>query len=342
MISERSRFDFAFIPGGPYQETVEFVQLGEQLGYRCAWLPDQTFHRDPFVLLGLCAQATQNIGLGLGITSPFTRLPVQIARAAGVVDEVADGRFRLGLGTANAHSVLAPLGIELKRSVSRLRDAVIIIRRLLAGETVDFEGRDDRLKGVKLDFTPIRPDIQIYLGTRGPKTMELAGEVADGVLAESLYHAGGLPYVRECIQLGAERVQRASPEVDLVSWQLVQVTDDVQTALAALKPWVAYSIRVGPPDAMLRIGIDEQVIREVSEAMEKGDRDKAAARVTDDAVKCMMIVGTPEQVTEQISQVFDRGANAVNLLLLGTKDSMYSTLTRFAREVMPAFQENAL
>lgn len=338
MAGNDSRFDFAFIPSGPAQETVEFIKLGEQLGYRCAWLPDQTFHRDPFVLQGLCAQATQRIGLGLGLTSPFTRLPVQIARAAGVVDEVSNGRFRLGLGTANPNSVLAPLGLRLERSVGRLRDAILIIRRLLAGETVDYESPSDTMRGVRLDFTPIRPDLPIYLGTRGPQMLQLSGELADGVLVESLFNAGGLAHVFECLNTGAARTGRSLDSLDVVSWQLVQITDDAPSAIAALKPWVAYSIRVGPPEAMQRVGIQEDVIRAVTEAMARGDQQAAAAHVTDDAVRCLMMVGTPEQVTAQVAQVFDKGVQAINLLLMGSKEAMHTTLTRFASEVMPAFQ----
>lgn len=337
-MAERPPFDFAFIPAGPIRETVEFIQLGEQLGYRCAWLPDQTFHRDPFVLLGLCAQATREIGLGLGITSPFTRLPVQIARAAGAVDEVAGGRFRLGLGTANANTVLAPLGIQLADSVGRIRDAIAIIRRLLAGERVEFEGRHDLVRGVKLDFQPIRSKIPIYLGTRGPKMLELVGEAADGVLVESLFNAEGLPHVFSQLQKGAQRAGRPLTDVDVVAWQLVQITDDETQAIAAQKPWVAHSIRIGPPEAMRRIGIEEEVVTRVTEAMARGDKDAAVAAVTDQAVRCLMIIGSSERVTRQITHIFEKGVNAVSLLLLGPMSTLRTTMTRFANEVLPAFR----
>lgn len=298
---------------------------------------DQTFHRDSFVLLGLCGQATREIGLGIGITSPFTRLPVQIARAAGVVDEVADGRFKLGLGTANVATVLTPLNIPIKRSAARLRDSAVIIRRLLAGEKVDFEGPDDVIRGVKLDFTP-RPDIPIYFGTRGAKTLEVVGEIGDGVLVESLFNAQGMPYVFDHLRRGAERSNRSLDEVDVVAWQLVQITDDVPQAIAAQKAWVARSIKVGPPDAMRRIGIDEDVIVGVTEAMDRGDSEEAIRRVTDDAVRCLMIIGNPKQVTDQVAEIFGQGVTTVALLLLGPMATLRETLVRFRREVMPAFR----
>lgn len=338
MSAERSRFDFAFIPSWHYRETVDFIRLGEELNYRCAWLPDQTFHRDPFVLLGLCAQATSEIGLGLGLTSPYTRYPAQIARGAGTLDEVSNQRFRLGLGTANPNTVLAPMGLKLERPIGRLRDSIKIIRRLLAGESVDFDGENDQLKGLKLDFSPPRAELPIYIGTRGPQMLQLAGELGDGVLVESLFNSGGLPHVYECLEAGAARTGRSVADVDVVAWQLVQVTDDAPAAIAALKPWVSYSLRVGPPEAMLRVGVDEDVLNSVNDAWANNDSAAAAARVTDDTVRCLMIIGTPEQVTRQVGDVFDKGVDALNLLLLGAQDAMRTTLVRFAKEVMPAFR----
>ncbi len=338
MMHQRNGFDFIFIPAGPVHETVEFVQLGEQLGYRCAWLPDQTFHRDPFVLLGLCAQATRRIGLGLGITSPFTRLPAQIARAAGVIDEVAHGRFRLGLGTGNLYTVLRPLGIELKNATARLRSAATIIRGLLAGESVTFHDHESGVQGVKLDFVPPRPSIPLYIGTRGPKLLELAGEIADGVLVESLFNADGIPYVFDRLRTGAERGKRSLSDVDVVAWQLIQVTDDEAGAIQSQKPWVAHSIHVGPPEAMRRIGIEEGVIMGVTEASQRGDAQGAIAQVTDDAVRCLMIIGRPKTIADRIARVLDAGANTVSLLMLGPREVLRTTLVRFAEEVMPTFR----
>jgi alkanesulfonate monooxygenase SsuD/methylene tetrahydromethanopterin reductase-like flavin-dependent oxidoreductase (luciferase family) len=87
MVVDGSLFDFAFIPAGPIKASIELIELGERLGYRGVWIPDQGFHRDPFVVAGQAASRTSRIQIGLGITSRFTRLPVQIARAAATVEQ---------------------------------------------------------------------------------------------------------------------------------------------------------------------------------------------------------------------------------------------------------------
>ena len=335
MAVDASRFDFAFIPERPLAESVGLIRLGESLGYRNAWIPDQGFHRDPFVVVGHAAAGTSSIGLGVGITSPYTRLPVQIARAAATVDEVSSSRFKLGLGTANVANVLTPLGIPLDRPVGRLRDSISIVRSLLRGEPVNFESERDVLRNISLEFTPRRADVPIYIGTRGPGMLALAGEIADGVLIESLFNGDGFSYVFENIDRGAERSGRDLATFDAVSWQVVQVTDDPAPALAAKKPWLARTIQVGPRPALERIGMAPEVLDAVEGHNAAGDRDAAIEAVTDETVLCTMIIGRPEEVAERVGAVLRSRATAMNLLLLGPTQELATTLARFAQEVLP-------
>lgn len=330
-----SRFDFALIPSGPVNETAAFAELGEELGYRCMWIPDQGFHRDPFCIAALAAQRTNSIDIGIGITSPWTRLPVQIARVAATLDEVSAGRLRLGLGMGNKRHVLAPLGLPSAHAPQRMEDAVAILRALLRGERVTFAGRDDTLIEVALDF-PTRPDVPLYIGTRGPRMLELCGRVADGVLVESLFNADGLGYVFDHIGRNGAGAG-ASDRLDVVAWQLVHVTDDARPVIDTHKPWIARSIQAGPPLAMERIGIDPEVIARVSAAMNRGDADTAIAAVTDDTVRSLMLVGPPGDLIERVQGVFDRGATTISALGIGRYDDVASSLRRFARDVMTAF-----
>src|SRR5436189_5575297 len=103
---------FAFIPHQTAADTIRVVKAGEELGFEGAWLPDQTFYSDPFVLLAACAVATQRLVLGLGVTNPYTRHPVLTARAAATLDELSGGRFILTYGAGNLPELLRPLGIE--------------------------------------------------------------------------------------------------------------------------------------------------------------------------------------------------------------------------------------
>lgn len=335
MAAGGSRFDFAFITSAPFGELRELIQYGEALGYDGMWIPDQTFHRDPFALLSAAALTTERMHLGVGITSPFTRRPVQIARAAATIDEMSGGRFKLGLGSGNVAHVLTPLGISSAGTIRRLREAIQIMRALLRGETVDFESPHYMLRGVKLDFAPMRADIPIYLGTRGPETLALSGEIADGVLIESLFNEKGLSFAFEHIRKGAARASRSLNNFDAVSWQLIQVTDDVAAAVAARKPWMARKIRIGPASALETVGVKAAVIEAVNARLDDGDLEGAAAEVTDEAVQCAMIIGTPEEVAARITDIQRTEIASIGVLLLGEIDEVRYSLERFAREVLP-------
>jgi 5,10-methylenetetrahydromethanopterin reductase len=287
------------------------------------------------VVVAHAAEGTERIALGVGITSPYTRLPVQIARAAATVDELSGGRFKLGLGTANVANVLTPLGIPMEKPVKRLRDSIELIRALLRGETVDFVGDYDVMRKIALEFTPGRAEIPIYLGTRGSGMLALSGELADGVLVESLFNRDGFSYVFENIDRGAERVSRDLATLDTVSWQVVQVTEDVEAALAAKKSWLARTIQVGPRPVLERLGMDPAVLDAVEAHNAAGDKEAAAAAVTDDTVRCTMIIGGPDEVAERVGGVLRSRATALNLLLLGPTEELASTLRRFVDEVLP-------
>jgi 5,10-methylenetetrahydromethanopterin reductase len=339
--------DFAFIPAAPIPDVVELAQLGESLGYRGIWIPDQGFHRDPFVVLHAIAQGTRRLKLGVGITSPFTRHPVQIARAAATLAEVSRGRFRLGIGTGNVTNVVAPLGIRYEKPVARIRDAVNIIRRLLGGEVVDFEGPFDHLSGVRLDFDVSHP-VPIYLGTRGPRVLELAGEVADGALCETLFAPNAWQYVEEHVAIGLERGGRARDSFDANAWQLIFVTHDEAALIERYRSWAARSIQAGPPSMIALIGVSPTEAEAVRNAPSQhsdagGGQDEhssgaATALVGDDAVRRHMIVGSPEEVLREVHAVLGRGANSLTLLDTGPIDSVELSLRRFGEDVLREHQ----
>ena len=133
------RFGFGFVPTQPLSEGLRVVQWGEQLGYEMAWIPDQTFFRDPFLVMAHWAQATENIQLMIGVTNPYTRHPAQVARAIATVDEISGGRAHLGIGSGNRRELLLPMGYEQDAAAARTREMVTLVRALLHGETLQHE-----------------------------------------------------------------------------------------------------------------------------------------------------------------------------------------------------------
>lgn len=322
-------FDFAFIPAGPTADVVEIARLGERLGFRGVWIPDQGFHRDPFVVLAAIAEHTSTIRLGVGITTPYTRHPVQIARATGALAELSGGRFQLGLGTGNVSHVVRPMGIEYGRPVQTLRHTVDVVRRLLAGQAVSF---DDAEKPVQLEFAA-DPNVPIYLGTRGPRMLELAGEIADGVLADSVFNADALPFVASRVQAGIEGAGRDRASFDLVGWQVVLVGEATPQVLDAYRGWTARSIQAGPAEVMALTGIEPEVMDAVV-----GSKDDALAAVTDAAVQCLLVAGRPGEVVARLQTILERGADSITILGTGPLEDVAANLAKIGETVLPNFR----
>lgn len=327
------KFHVCYLPGS-VSDTVRLAEVCEALGYDAIWLPDQTFHRDPFVMLAAIAQATERIHIGLGVTTPFARHPAQIARAIGSVDELSNGRTMLGLGAGNKKMFLDKLGVPQVRAAARVREAVITIGRLLAGETVTWESPDLIMDGVQLEF-PTRADVPIYVASRSPLMLSVGGEVADGVIAEALFTPGGIDYVRGRVHHGADKAGRNGAAVETVCWQVVEVADDRTRAVDALRPWAAHIIGASSEDLVRRLGIAPDVGAIIQNTYRNDGQQAAAEHVTAHEVDAIAIVGDANHCAEKVNHVAAEGIQALTLLVRGTTADKERTLRRFAMEVMP-------
>ncbi|MEZ4547320.1 MAG: LLM class flavin-dependent oxidoreductase [Thermodesulfobacteriota bacterium] len=160
-------------------ELVEFARLAEGLGYHSIWVPEM-WGRDAFSILGLLAANTTRIKLATGIVPVFSRAPSVIAQTIATLDEISGGRMILGLGTSGPAVIENWHGMKFKKPLQRTREYVEIIRMILSGGKVDYDGEIFKLKGFRLQFSPPRPDIPILVAAIGPKNIRLTGEVADG------------------------------------------------------------------------------------------------------------------------------------------------------------------
>ena len=147
----------------------EDVARIETLGWDCVWLPDsQLRRRDTYVLLAAAALATESIQLGTLIVNPITRHPSVTASSIATIDELAPGRVSLGFGAGDTAVRLS--GLRPAR-VGEMEDAIVLMRKLLAGEAVEVGAE----RPANLPFH--RP-VPIWLTAGGPRTLEMGGRVA--------------------------------------------------------------------------------------------------------------------------------------------------------------------
>jgi len=330
------KFQVCYLPG-TMAETAQLAQLCEKLGYDAIWLPDQTFHRDPYLALAAAAQATERIQLGLGVTTPYARHPAQIARAIASLDELSGGRAILGLGAGNKKMFLDKLGLPQKRAAARVRETAIVIRKLLAGESVSWESPDLIMQDVQLEF-PTRANLPIYIASRAPLMLAVGGEVADGVIAEALFTPGGIGYFVGRVQHGVTTAGRDIDPIDKVCWQVVDVTEDRAQGVEALRPWAAHIIGASSDEIVERLGIAPEVGDAIHAAYRNGGQQAAAEYVTEREVDAVTIVGDAQHCIEKIQGIVQEGIETITLLVRGSVANKERILQQFSEQVMPHIQ----
>lgn len=339
------RFGFATVPTGPPADTVALFRFAEELGFAVGWMPDQTFYRDPYLTLAACAEGTARITLGLGVTNPYTRHPAMTARAAATLAELSGGRFILGLGAGNRKELIDLLGLPADHAGPRCREAALTIKRLLAGERVDYESPTLTMKGVALELaTP--PSTPVYLAARGPQILRAAGEVADGVIIGALVSDAGLTFALDHVRVGARRAGRAIDTLEIVSWVTTVVTDRKTEVVERLRPTVAHIGGGAPEEVLEAIGLSPGRIRAFKEAYAAGGPQGAASLVDPPLVDTLTIVGSPGEVAERVLALSAMGVGQLAVLMPGGRSGSHAfpefdhraNLRRIAEEVMPRVQ----
>ena len=219
-------------PGRDLAAGVDLARRAEALGYDSAWVTHGS-GRDSFLVLAAYGAATTRLGLGNGVVPIYPRHPVAMAQAALTLSEISGGRFRLGIGVSHKVSMETSLGLALREPLAVTREYVAVLRGALGG-TADFEGRH-----YKVNWTlavPERPAAPpIYLAALSKKMLELAGEIADGVV---LWLCSP-DYVRDvavpALQRGRARTGKSLAGFEIVAAVPLAIWDDGAAALAAFR-----------------------------------------------------------------------------------------------------------
>jgi 5,10-methylenetetrahydromethanopterin reductase len=309
----------------------ELARAAHEAGFDRYWVPDQTFFPDPFVLLHDLALHSP-IALGLAVTNPFVRHPVQLARAMATLAHLHPGRrWIFGLGTANERNVLAPLGVQLTRAPKNLRAAIDVIRRLVAGEEVTLQRPElaFSLDRVRLDIDP-PPPFDLYIGTRGPKMLETAGAVADGAIVEAHFTSAAIAGARARLEAGSERAGRGRFDRPYVAWQSMELGDQLSK----------HSIEFA---ALLIAGTPDETLDRMSVPLELAqglrDRSRAPADVPREQATKFVAGGNAEQVQELVRQARAAGADAWSCVFAGEPGQAIGAIREFGSEVIAPLKQ---
>lgn len=174
-----TRLAVALAPGRSLAQAVDRVRLAETAGFDSVWMNQLPNDRDAGIVLAAYAGATERVGLGTFVLPIYTRHPTAMVQLAATLDELCGGRLHLGLGVSHQVAVEGLWGLRLERPAAAMREYLSIVRSSLAEGSASFEGRHFTARWTYT--APRRPDLPILLAALGPRMLELAGELADGV-----------------------------------------------------------------------------------------------------------------------------------------------------------------
>jgi 5,10-methylenetetrahydromethanopterin reductase len=296
-------------------ELAERARAFESFGYDDIWVPDERLLRNAYVSLAAVAGATSRVGLGTAVTNPYTRHPVITAAAIATIDEFSDGRATLALGAGGG---LNAYGIDRTHPAQALRETIEIVRRLTAGETITMSGSQFSLKDAHLDFPPVRA-VPIYVAARGPRILELAGEMADGVIIGGFAQQGGIGFAQAQVTRGLRRAGRSWSDVDQMSWVFISASSDPGEARTAVSKQVLASLVSSRP-ILDQIGVElPSGLRAHLDATgwvyPRETAEAAAALLPDHIVDAFSVHGTPTDCVARLREIQACGINHFGFVL---------------------------
>ena len=205
------RIGLAFT-GVPFsvKELTDHAKLAEENEFESIWFMEDYYLRDAFSTLASFALATKKIKIGTGVINPYTRHPALIATSMATLDELSSGRAILGMG-AGVPALLKQM-VDYKKPLATVRESVSFIRELLAKRRVTFHGEMVHAEDIIFGycpyfdpfgkFEPIRNRIPTYVAGMGPRMLQLAGEIGDGVLISAGFSTELVKSAIENVKIG--------------------------------------------------------------------------------------------------------------------------------------------
>ncbi|MCC7368983.1 MAG: LLM class flavin-dependent oxidoreductase [Chloroflexi bacterium] len=330
------QFSVRFNNDRPVSEYLTLAAAAEAAGFDQFWVSDDLFLRSAPVILTAIAGVTSRIKLGTCILNPYTLHPSEMAMIAATLDEASNGRFLLGLA-AGANDFLKWVGLEQARPLATVRETIQVVRALLNGEQVAFEGQ--ALRGwtseAYLRF-PSRP-VPIYVGAMGPRMLTLTGEIADGALP-LLFPPEHYETVAGYVSSGAEKAGRTLADLDLAACIWCSIADDREAAEAVLRDKIAYYGHALGPLIYDRLGVSREEFLPIEQALQR-DRDPARARaLVTPAMLKIGVAGTPRDLIPRLEGLAALGVRHLSFGPPLGPDPL-AAIRALGHEVLPLFAD---
>jgi 5,10-methylenetetrahydromethanopterin reductase len=295
------------------REGLDWVRFAEAHGFEGVWQAESRLVRDAIVPMAAYAAVTQRIKIGSGVINNWTRNIGLLAATFLTLDDLAPGRILCGIG-AWWDPLARNVGIQRRKPVTAMRETVEVLRRLLRLERVTFHGEFHHLEGVELDVVHGRREprqVPIVLGAVGPNMLELAGEIADGVLLNYCVPPEYNDAALEHLRAGARRAGRSVNEVDRYQLVVCSVNHDRAQALECSRELLTQYLAQQPHIAEAS-GVSKDLVAEIQSILgwpaTYDQIQRAKHLVSDELVQRITASGTPAEARAKVDEYRRRGA----------------------------------
>lgn len=325
-------FEIGLIPQRPVAEMADLAVLAEELGFAGVWVADsQSVFRDAYALLTLCAARTRRVRLATGVTNPVTRHPAVLAANLATLDELSGGRAVLGMGVGE--SAVRTLGLR-PATLAELEETVSALRSLWQRQATVWRGQEIRM-------TWPQRGVPVYLAASGPRSLQLAGRIADGVLFQVGSHPALVEYALKHIRRGAEQAGRRPGEPRLLARLACMVSPDGRRAREEVKSYTAAAAGTifaavpkeeMPPDLWTELAAMKKQYDYFQHVSPQAPHKEL---VTNSILEAIAVAGTPAEVLPKLKAIAAQGIDGFVLPVTTSRPQEF--LHTFAEQILPHF-----
>jgi 5,10-methylenetetrahydromethanopterin reductase len=322
LTSELPRIGIRLSGGLEPRRCVELAKVAETADLASVWFAENPFQRGVLATAGACAAASSRVRIGIGVVNPFSRHPSLIAMEFSALAELAAGRITLGLGSGVGEA-MRRIGYGHHRPVTAVREAVGIIRAMLAGDKVTHRGHVFSVFRAQLGHRS--PEVPIYMAAAGERGLKACGEIGDGLIVSNLTPPRSTARMAAILGAAAARVGRPLPGI--VQYVPCAVRTDGAAARAVVKAAIGAMLTRFWPDGndwpaakeaiVSESGIPRSHFAAVLAWLRRGE--DAATLLDDGFVEAFAIAGTAQECLRKAERYRAAGADELALTFAGAQ-----------------------
>lgn len=323
-------FHIGILPRQSVEHSLRTGRAVEELGLAGVWVADShSIMRDAYALLNVLAVQTSRIKLAAGVTPTGTRHPAVLANSWATLDELSSGRAILGIGTGD--SAVINLGMRPEK-LAAFEEKLKVIRALMSGEEIEYEGTK-----IRMPWSHCR--VPIVMACSGPKSLQLGGRIADGVLFQVGSDPTFVRYALDNIRTGAKSAGRGLRDLTLYMRLACAVSEDREKARDQVRGYA--SVAAGTVFRTIPREYFDDALWDDVERFKSGydyvahgsNRSRQAELVTDRILDAIAVAGTPDEAVIRFRELAELGMNGF-VCPFGMDDPL-PYLQTFAEQVVP-------